>query len=79
MGAEARPEDNVALFAHIGGMVVGGLYIWFKYVRRPPSLKQTLRNREKEKLRKQFTLIVNPGSDEDNKESGEGPQGPYWN
>ena len=61
MGVEANAQDNVAHFAHIGGMFVGAIYIYFKYVRpsgrgRGPGGK---RDYEREKLKRQFTLIVN--------------------
>jgi membrane associated rhomboid family serine protease len=76
MGVEASAQDNVAHFAHIGGMFVGATYLYFKYIR--PSSKSgnsSKRDAERERLRRQFTLIVNqPNESEDNKDKG-----PYWN
>jgi len=59
-GVQARAQDNVAHFAHLGGMGIGALYIYLKYVRpRGGKGNQGKRESEREKLRKQFTLIVN--------------------
>jgi membrane associated rhomboid family serine protease len=73
-GVEARPEDNVAHFAHVGGMFIGALYIYFRYI-RPTKSGSGRRDYERERLKKQFTLIVNEGN---SKEKG-GDHGPYWN
>ena len=74
MGVEASSQDNVAHFAHIGGMFVGAIYIYLMYVRPRGTGKTSKRDYEREKFKRQFTLIVNQGnrpSDED--------KGPYWN
>lgn len=78
-GVQGSPQDNVAHFAHLGGMIVGAAYTWFFFVRPRGGSGSggPKRDWEREKLKKKFTLIVNEGS-------GEGPQkedgGPnYWN
>lgn len=77
MGIEANPRDNVAHFAHIGGMAVGALYIYLKYVKGPLFGRgQSKKDAERDKLRRQFRLIVNQ-DDEENKQDGGGPS--YWN
>lgn len=76
MGVEANPQDNVAHFAHLGGMAVGAAYIWIRYMRPPRSGRGQKRDAERERLRRQFRLIVNQGRDE---EPGDPPSGPYWN
>ncbi len=73
MGAEANSQDNVAHFAHLGGMIVGALYIYFRYVRPGGMRRTSKRDQEREKLKKQFTLIVNESPDEKDE------KGPYWN
>lgn len=76
MGVEANSRDNVAHFAHIGGMVIGAAYIYLMYVRpKGGSGRLTRKDAERERLKKQFTLIVNEG--EENKPTKD--QGPYWN
>lgn len=80
MGVEANAQDNVAHFAHLGGMFVGGLYIYLKYV-RPPGGPGSARRREAERdrLKRQFTLIVND-NEGDTKKDGNPKGGPsYWN
>lgn len=74
-GVEARAQDNVAHFAHLGGMAIGALYIYLKFI-RPRGGKGGGKNRdmERERLRRQFTLIVNDGNQ--NKSDSEGPR---WN
>lgn len=74
MGVEnnARAQDNVAHFAHLGGMGVGAIYCFFKYLRPPGGRRQTLKDRERERLKKQFTLIVNS-------DDKQGDRGPFWN
>lgn len=74
-GVQAKAQDNVAHFAHLGGMGIGALYIYFKYIRPRggkggPSKKEL----ERERLRKQFTLIVNESSS-----NPKNPEGPHWN
>jgi len=76
MGVKATPQDNVAHFAHLGGMAVGALYIYFMYIRRAGSRRGSKRSHEREKLRRQFKLIVNHPED-DNKGEDDGPS--YWN
>lgn len=74
MGVEANQSDNVAHFAHIGGMAIGALYVYLTYFWGGPGSKLSRREIEKERLKKQFTLIVNPtDNDKENK------KGPYWN
>jgi len=85
MGVEGNSaQDNVAHFAHIGGMFVGAAYIYLLY-KRPrgfggPGKK---RDYEREKLKRQFTLIVNEKPDQGgDKSQGSGPNGgppSYWN
>ncbi|MCB0405471.1 MAG: rhomboid family intramembrane serine protease, partial [Bdellovibrionales bacterium] len=81
MGIEANPRDNVAHFAHIGGMAVGALYIYLKYVKGPLFGRgQSKKDAERDKLRRQFRLIVNQGDEEDNKQDNKQDGGPsYWN
>jgi membrane associated rhomboid family serine protease len=74
MGVESSPKDNVAHFAHLGGMVIGALYVYFRYV-RPAGGGGGRRDAERERLKRQFTLIVNENADE--KKDDE--KGPYWN
>lgn len=76
MGVEAGAQDNVAHFAHIGGMLIGATYLYFKYIR--PARRNgpgSRRDAERERLRKQFTLIVNQSQDG----KKEDDKGPYWN
>lgn len=77
MGVEAKSSDNVAHFAHLGGLFVGGGYVYFRYVKGWTLARggRHKRDLEKERLKKQFTLIINDA------ESEEDPQGkgPYWN
>lgn len=76
MGVEGNPRDNVAHFAHIGGMLIGAIYIFLAYVRpRGGSGKQSKRDAERERLKRQFTLIVNQGEEKKDSED----KGPFWN
>lgn len=78
MGVQGNPQDNVAHFAHLGGMLVGGIYIWFNYVRpRGGSGSGPRRDWEREQLKKKFTLIVNEGEGGGRKGGDDGPD--YWN
>jgi membrane associated rhomboid family serine protease len=74
-GAQQTAADNVAHFAHLGGMLIGSLYIYLRYI-GPGSGggKKNQRDAEREKLKRQFTLIVND-------RNGPPPEdkGPYWN
>jgi membrane associated rhomboid family serine protease len=74
-GVQSRAQDNVAHFAHLGGMGIGALYIYLKYL-RPRGGKGGGKNKEaeRERLRRQFTLIVNESSG--NKPDSDGPR---WN
>ncbi len=75
MGVEANATDNVAHFAHLGGMLIGAAYIYFMYVRpKSGGGSGSRREYEREKLRRQFTLIVNPPNGPESSEKG----GPYW-
>lgn len=76
MGVEnnTRAQDNVAHFAHLGGMAVGGLYCYIKYLRPRGGGRQSVKDRERERLKKQFTLIVNSGE-----EQKKDDRGPFWN
>jgi membrane associated rhomboid family serine protease len=79
MGVEGSPKDNVAHFAHLGGMAIGAAYIWLRFV-LPKGGKGSgpKRDREKEALKKKFTLIVNENGDGISTKEGDG--GPnYWN
>ena len=59
-------------------MIIGALYILLVYVRpRGGSGKQSKKDVERERLKRQFTLIVNP-NDQKTDEKGE-DKGPYWN
>jgi membrane associated rhomboid family serine protease len=72
-GLEANARDNVAHFAHLGGMFVGALYLYVKYLRpKGPKSGQTKKDLDREKLKRQFTLIVNEKNAKEEK-------GPYWN
>lgn len=73
-GVEANAADNVAHFAHIGGMLVGGAYIYLRYFMNKGGGGKNVRDAEKEKLRKQFTLIVNESDKRENSD-----RGPFWN
>ncbi|MBI4405369.1 MAG: rhomboid family intramembrane serine protease [Deltaproteobacteria bacterium] len=74
MGVKENVQDNVAHFAHVGGMFVGALYIYLKYMRPRGTKGAGKKDYEREKLRRQFTLIVNQSN------SGEPEdKGPYWN
>jgi membrane associated rhomboid family serine protease len=72
MGVQAGAQDNIAHFAHLGGMIVGSAYLYFKFMR--PGGKGGSSNAERERLKRQFTLIVNESEKKDKK--GEGP---FWN
>lgn len=75
-GVEASATDNVAHFAHIGGMFVGAIYIYLKYVQPPWGKgKGGKKDLERERLKRQFTLIVN----EPNQKNDGDHKGPYWN
>lgn len=78
-GVQARAQDNVAHFAHLGGMAIGALYIFFKYIRPRggSSGGKTKKDSDKEKLRRQFTLIVNESKPQ--KSDSQSPKGPTWN
>jgi membrane associated rhomboid family serine protease len=76
-GVEARPEDNVAHFAHIGGMFIGAVYIYFRYVRPTQMKGGSRKDHERERLKKQFTLIVNESNPNKDEKGDNG--GPYWN
>lgn len=72
LGVEGSPKDNVAHFAHLGGMLIGAVYVYFAYVRpRGGKPSQQKKDLERERLKKQFTLIVN----QDNK----APKPKDWN
>lgn len=81
MGVEANSQDNVAHFAHLGGLIVGGVYIWLRHMRKPGSSKRakSKADAERERLRKQFTLIVNPDDDRQSRRDEDKGGGPYWN
>ncbi len=75
MGMQGSPKDNVAHFAHLGGMLVGAAYIWWNYLKpRGGGGSVAKKDREREQLKRKFTLIVNENGDE--KET-KGPN--YWN
>lgn len=72
-GVEASAQDNVAHFAHLGGMFVGAVYVYFRYLRpNGPGSGQSKRDQDREKLKRQFTLIVN-------EKNGREEKGPFWN
>jgi len=72
MGVEANAQDNVAHFAHIGGMFVGAVYLYLVYIRRNGTKQGGKKDHEREKLKKQFTLIVNQPSHRPSE------KGPFW-
>lgn len=74
MGVDSNPGvSNVAHFAHLGGMLVAFIYLYL--TQRPKGGGgKTRQDRERDKLRRQFTLIVNPDSEKE-----DGSKGPYWN
>ncbi|MBY0370713.1 rhomboid family intramembrane serine protease [bacterium] len=74
LGLEGRQGDNVAHFAHLGGALIGAAYLWWHYI-RPRSAKNR-GNREREDLKKRFTLIVNEGKDAETRR-GDDPN--FWN
>jgi hypothetical protein len=54
-------------------MFVGAIYVYLKYLRpRGPKSGQSKKDVEREKLKKQFTLIVNEKNQKEEK-------GPFWN
>lgn len=71
MGVQDAGGGKVAHFAHLGGMVVGAAYLFFRH--HWPRGGGKRRDAERERLKRQFTLIVNP-SDTERKD-----RGPYWN
>jgi|688.fasta_scaffold98871_2 membrane associated rhomboid family serine protease len=74
-GVQARAQDNVAHFAHLGGMGIGALYIYFRYIRpRGGKGGQNKKELERERLKKQFTLIVNESAGKN-----DDTDGPRWN
>jgi membrane associated rhomboid family serine protease len=75
-GAKPTAADNVAHFAHLGGMIVGSLYIYLKFIRAGRGGGgKSQRDIERERLKKQFTLIVNDSSTQQEDDD----KGPYWN
>lgn len=77
-GVQARAQDNVAHFAHLGGMGIGALYIYFKYIRpRGGSGGRNKKDMDREKLKRQFTLIVNESKSSHSDPPN--PKGPTWN
>lgn len=75
-GVESSPKDNVAHFCHLGGMAIGALYVYFRYVRPIGGTRTSRKDAEREKLKRQFTLIVNENNDAKKKDD---EKGPYWN
>lgn len=76
MGVEANSRDNVAHFAHVGGMVIGALYIYLsQFFSDGGKGERRRKDSERERLKKQFTLIVNQSGEK--KSSSD--KGPYWN
>lgn len=73
-GVQANSSDNVAHFAHLGGMVIGAAYIYLRFI-RPGQGRGSKRDVERERLKRQFTLIVNPDSKQESSED----KGPFWN
>lgn len=67
-------QDNVAHFAHLGGLVVGGLYVYLVYYRPGGGKGRSKRDAEKERLKRQFTLIVNESAEKSQEKNG-----PFWN
>ncbi len=73
MGVEANVQDNVAHFAHLGGLGMGAIFVYLTYIRPRGTGRNTRKDHEREKLKRQFTLIVNP---EDKERDSKGP---FWN
>lgn len=67
--------DAVAHFTHMGGMIAGAGYVYLKYFRTGGGRGKSKRDIEKEKLKRQFTLIVNDSQEKSKEESS----GPFWN
>jgi hypothetical protein len=61
----------------LGGLCVGALYIYLRYV-KPWSKGSSKKDYEREKLKKQFTLIVNQNGDDKNDPKSD-DKGPFWN
>ena len=76
MGLENKGSDNVAHFAHIGGMIVGAIYMYFRYVRPSLSRITNRKDADRERLKRQFTLIVN---EKEKTKDDKDEKGPYWN
>jgi hypothetical protein len=54
-------------------MLIGALYLYFRYLRpKGPGSEQSKRDQDREKLKRQFTLIVNEKNSREEK-------GPFWN
>jgi membrane associated rhomboid family serine protease len=68
-------QDAVAHFTHMGGMIAGAAFTYFMYFRQGGGRGKSKRDLEKEKLKRQFTLIVNESVEKSEKENS----GPYWN
>lgn len=80
LSMEASPQDNVAHLAHLGGMGVGALYMYFRYIRPSRSGGGTgKRDAEREKLKRQFTLIVNQKDGKGGGGNDDQDRGPFWN
>lgn len=77
MGVEANSRDNVAHFAHLGGMLIGAAYLFLRYGGRRGGSSQK-RDAERERLKKQFTLIVNQSGRPSPRDDVD-KNGPYWN
>jgi len=73
-----QQKDLVAHFAHLGGLLAGGGYVYFKYFFHSGGggKGRSRRDLEKEKLKRQFTLIVNESVDKSKEKENNGP---FWN
>ncbi len=76
-------SDNIAHFAHLGGMLFGWAYVWFNFMRPKGgggSGQGGKANWERDRLKKKFTLIVNEGEEQAPRRNDDGGGPPnYWN
>ncbi len=78
VSSRSNTQDNVAHFAHLGGMFVGAAYIYLRYIYPRSGGGTGKKDAERERLKRQFTLIVNqPGHE--NPKPPDTDKGPYWN
>src|SRR3990167_996905 len=54
--------DGIAHLAHLGGLICGIVYIYFKFLKKPPAF---LRKWKENRTRKKFKVMVSDISEED--------------